>query len=99
MLGKLNASQRKVTIVGGGISGLLAAHYLDRGGWEVHLVEKSERLGGLIRTETVPLGISEKAAHSFLLSSELQDLATELQVECVGVQASAKARYILRDGK
>lgn len=38
---------RRVAVIGGGIAGLAAAHYLTRDGCEVKLFEATERLGGL----------------------------------------------------
>ena len=40
----------RVAVVGGGITGLAAAHYLRRAGVSVTLVEAGDRLGGKIRT-------------------------------------------------
>ncbi len=37
----------RVAIIGGGISGLAAAHYLERGDAQVDILEGSDRLGGL----------------------------------------------------
>src|SRR5207245_11051332 len=36
-----------VVVLGGGVAGLAAAHYLAKGGWPVTVVEKSAALGGL----------------------------------------------------
>ncbi len=40
-----------VVIIGGGISGLATAFYLGRRGVSSVLIEKSNRLGGLIKTD------------------------------------------------
>mgnify|MGYP000877345132 CR=1 FL=1 len=39
---------KSVAIIGGGISGLVAAHELDRKGYQITIFEKSHRLGGRI---------------------------------------------------
>lgn len=97
MIGKLNLSDRRVTIIGAGFSGLLAAYELDRRGFEVTLYEKQNRAGGLIRTLQTDYGMTETAAHSFLATDEVRALCQDLGVELIGVQA--KERYILRDGR
>lgn len=44
---------RTYAVVGGGASGIAAAHYLQRQGIEVELIEMGERLGGRIATQTM----------------------------------------------
>ncbi|MEM3101469.1 MAG: NAD(P)/FAD-dependent oxidoreductase [Candidatus Nitrosotenuis sp.] len=41
---------KKLTIIGGGITGMAAAYIASRDGWDVTLLEGSSQLGGLIRT-------------------------------------------------
>ena len=53
---------RAVTVVGGGFSGLATAYYLSRAGIPVEIVEKTDRLGGLIATLQTPHGPVETAA-------------------------------------
>ena len=53
---------RSVTVVGGGISGLATAYYLSLAGIPVEIVERSDRLGGLIATHRTPHGPVETAA-------------------------------------
>lgn len=96
MLGKLNLNFKQVTVVGGGFSGLVAAYFLDRSGYEVTLFEAQARVGGIIRTEATPWGIAEMAAHSVLGSAAVQEFFNDLGVEWVPVQN--RARFILREG-
>ena len=53
---------KPVTVVGGGVSGLATAYYLSLAGIPVEIVEKSDRLGGLIATYETPDGPVETAA-------------------------------------
>jgi oxygen-dependent protoporphyrinogen oxidase len=99
MLGSLDPRKNKVTIVGAGISGLLIGYVLKKRGFEVRIFEASSRTGGLIRTQKTLYGISEKAAHSFLVSPEIQSFFDELKLDLIPVNADAKARFIVRDGK
>ena len=57
----------KVLVVGGGISGLVAAYELGRAGIPVTLVEASPRLGGKVGTEHVDGYVVERGPDSFLV--------------------------------
>ena len=57
-----------ITIIGAGISGLTAAVYLHRKGYEVKIIEATERAGGRIKTDVV---------NGFLLDRGFQVLLTE----------------------
>jgi protoporphyrinogen/coproporphyrinogen III oxidase len=48
-----------VVVIGGGLSGLATAYYLNRAGIPVTLVEPSERLGGIIHTDRIELPTGE----------------------------------------
>ena len=99
MIGKLNPNDKRVTIVGAGISGLLIGYALKRKGYQVTIHEKTNRCGGLIETKHTPYGIVETAAHSILVNQTVKSLLDELGVEAIGVNSDAKARYIFRKGK
>lgn len=99
MIGTLDTTRREATVVGAGIAGSLAAYALDRGGYQVTLLEKGKRAGGLIQTLKTPYGIAETAAHSLLASTPVRRLCGELGVELVEVRKDSRARYILRDGR
>lgn len=99
MIGTLRPDLREVTVVGGGIAGLLISYMLDREGYIVTLIEASQRLGGLIQTAQTPFGIAESAAHSLLVTEDVGRFFSELGVELVEVQPDSKARYILRNGR
>jgi oxygen-dependent protoporphyrinogen oxidase len=99
MIGKLNPNDKRVTIVGAGISGLLIGYALKRKGYQVTIHEKTNRCGGLIQTKNTPYGIVETAAHSILVNETVKSLLDELGVEVVGVNPDSKARYIYRKGK
>lgn len=99
MLGSLDPNGRDVVVVGGGIAGLLAAYSLDRMGFEVTLLERKERLGGLIETRRTSTGMAEAAANSILATAQVKRLCQELKVELCPVERSARRRFILRNGK
>src|ERR1044072_4966272 len=94
MIGTFKQAEREVTVVGAGISGLLAAHALDRKGYRVTLVEEKSHAGGLIHTKRTPYGIAEAAAHSLL--------ATPGEGRGVGlaeIRGDSRARFIGRGGR
>jgi len=99
VLGSLDSTRREVTIVGAGIAGMLAAYALDKKGYQVTLLESSERAGGLISTRRTAYGIAETAAHSLLTTPAVREFCRELGVELIEVRKGSRARYIVRDGK
>lgn len=78
---------RRVLVVGGGITGLAAAHALARAGVDVALLEASDRLGGKIRTEDLDGTAVDVGADAFL---GRQPHARQLAAE-VGLEARLRA--------
>ncbi len=74
---------RKIAVIGGGISGLSAAWYLQRHEQlEVHLFEKAARLGGVIETIYDGPYLIEKGADNFAtLIPDALDLSRELGLD------------------
>lgn len=99
ILGRLNESTKEVTVIGGGISGLIAAFFLNQKGYRVHLIEAEDRCGGLIQTFNLPLGLAESAAHSLLVTPQVRGLFEELKIPLTPLEPRSRARYILRGGK
>lgn len=70
---------RRAVVVGGGITGLTAAHLLTQRGWEVTVLEADERLGGKLRTEELAGQRLDVGADSFLIREpHAVDLARSL---------------------
>ncbi len=92
---------KKIGIIGGGISGLVAAFLLKNKEFEVALFEKSGRVGGNIQTVVIDSFKIEYAPNSLLKSPRLVDLikALDLETEVAAANAANKKRYVLRDGK
>lgn len=99
MIGALDPRSRKVTVIGGGISGLLSAYYADQAGFEVTLHEKSKRLGGLIETRYSTYGLIETAAHSLMVNGATRRLFGQLGIPLYPIDPKSRARFIVRDGK
>lgn len=85
----------KVAIVGAGITGLSAAHYLRRDGHMVEVFEKSDRAGGVMQTIHEPY-FFEKGPRTFQVGRcpELLQLIKEVGLENDLIYTSSKARYI-----
>lgn len=90
---------KRVTVVGGGFSGLTAAYYLARAGVAVTLLEKDDRLGGMVDTLQTPHGLVETAASGIRSTGRLEELCRELDVPLVVTKKESRRRYLFRDGK
>ncbi|HKZ78368.1 MAG TPA: FAD-dependent oxidoreductase [Pyrinomonadaceae bacterium] len=99
MIGRANTNRREVTVVGAGISGMLAAYALDSRGYQVTLIEEKAAAGGLIRTNKTDFGLSESAAHSLIATEPVRQLCRDLEVELLSPRKGSKAKYIVRNGK
>lgn len=91
-----------VVIVGGGISGLSAAYYLNQAGVAVRLIERSARLGGVIATDIVEGCLVEGGPDSFLAAKPAaMELIREvgLEADVIGSNDHQRITYIRRGGK
>lgn len=71
----------RVVVIGGGISGLAAAHRLSTSGLSVTLVEKNRQLGGKVVTEHVDGFLIERGPDSFVAGKgTVIELATGLGI-------------------
>ncbi|MDR1280138.1 MAG: protoporphyrinogen oxidase, partial [Opitutaceae bacterium] len=95
-------SRHPVAIIGGGITGLVAAHRLAREGHAVRLFEATPRPGGLVRSERDGGWLSEAGPNSLLdTKPELAALLAELGLAEARqyAQPEAKKRFIVRRGR
>lgn len=86
---------KKITIIGGGFSGLTLALELVTRGFAVEVLEKKS-WGGLIQTKIFPEMQAETAANAFLMTAALEKLAATIGCELVPTQKIAKNRFIFR---
>ena len=89
-------------MVGAGLTGLVAAHALERSGTRAVVVEAAAKPGGVLGTRRDDGLLVETGANSVLDNTPLlQRLLDELGIagERVDAAAAAAKRYVVRDGK
>lgn len=95
-------NRRQVVIVGGGISGLSAAYFLLEAGFRPLLIEKSNRFGGLIRTDFIDGCELEAGPDSFIAAKPaVASLARKLGIEAeiIGSNDAGRRIFIVKNGK
>lgn len=93
---------RRVVIIGGGISGLSTAWYLSKAGIRATIIERENRLGGVIKTETIEGCIAEGGPDSFLTAKPAaKELIDELGLtaDLIGSNDHQRATFIWRSGQ
>ncbi|MFW6085415.1 MAG: protoporphyrinogen oxidase [Gemmatimonadota bacterium] len=92
--------QRRVAVVGAGISGLLVAHGLQGAGVPCTLFEASDRVGGVIRSGRVDGRVAEWGPQRLRLTADLRALVEELDiVDELLLAPGDLPLYIVRDGR
>lgn len=92
---------RHVAVVGGGISGLSAAYYLQQRGIDCTLIEASPQLGGVIRTEQVDGCLVEAGPDSFIAQKPWAlELIREVGLgdEVIGSNDDRRKTFVLKGG-
>ncbi|MDO7883824.1 protoporphyrinogen oxidase [Hymenobacter cheonanensis] len=92
----------RIAIIGGGLTGLTLAYYLQKAGVAYDLLEASPRPGGNLLSPQAPTGYQlEAGPNSLLLSPELEELLTELGLADAIQEAApvSQHRYVLRGGQ
>ncbi len=93
------SSNRKTIVIGGGISGLSAAHYCPG---ESVVIEASSRLGGILRTEHLHGCVVEQGADSWLTSKPwAAELVRELGLagQLTGCNDAGRGTFIWKRGE
>ncbi|WP_044203936.1 protoporphyrinogen oxidase [Flammeovirga sp. OC4] len=91
----------RIGVIGGGISGLTAAYYLQKKGHTCIVLEASDRTGGCIKTEKIDGRLYENGPNSLLFNDDHLSLIKELGIEDQLQEAADvnKDRFILKNGK
>jgi len=90
-----------VVVVGGGITGLVAAYDLARAGVPATLVEESDRLGGKVQTERIDGFLIESGPDSFIrFRPNAVELVRELGLEHALIRPSEpRAVHVVANGR
>ncbi len=102
MSGESAGAMRDAIVVGGGISGLVAAWRIRESGRDALVIEAEREVGGNIRTYRDGEYVLERGPHSFMGSAEsIWRLLANLGMEDRALAASAAAdnRFVYRDGR
>jgi oxygen-dependent protoporphyrinogen oxidase len=93
---------KDLIIIGGGITGLTTAYNLKKAGVDFILLEKNDRVGGVIHTVSENGFTYEEGPNSGIIANvEVLRLFNDLSPECKLEEASenVKKRYILKNGQ
>lgn len=94
--------RKQITILGAGISGLAAAHWLQKDGFDVTILEAKSEPGGAMETRTDQGFLIDYGPNSGLETTPLiSQLAEEVGIKDQMIYANSEAnkRYILKNGK
>ena len=91
--------QRTVVVIGAGFSGLMTGFYLVEKGFSVQFVEKKERVGGLLGSQSIQGAVVEQAANAFIATDELERVSEVIGVPLYSKKKEARKRYIFRNGR
>lgn len=97
-IGQIDKSQKEVTIIGAGISGLLMGYYLKKSGFLVSIYEKNNFVGGKINTIDTQYGPAETAANAVYTNDDVLALMEELNLK-YAIAPHALKKYVWRNGK
>lgn len=98
VIGKIDPSEKNVTIYGAGFSGLVLGYYLKSEGYKITIFEKSNKVGGKIQTKKVEGGLVEKGANALYLNADGLELLKELKLEPIPAARKLK-RLLMVNGK
>ena len=93
-------SDKKIVVIGAGISGLTTAYLLFKEGYDVIALEQNDKVGGSIETVSAEGFLFDRGPNSGLETTPLiQQLVKDLNLEDQFVYANREGnkRYILRD--
>ncbi len=98
----MNVSQKKVIIIGGGISGLSVGYWLHKLGFSVNVLEKEKEVGGYVKSHLYEGYLVESGPNSTLNQyPEVRELCKDIGLEDEQVEGnpSSKKRYLVKNGK
>jgi oxygen-dependent protoporphyrinogen oxidase len=97
VIGQLSDPSKPIHIWGAGFAGLILAYFLSEKGHEIHLYEKSNRVGGKLKTSHTPFGPVEAAANAFYADEKMLSHFEQLGLKPVFSRKKLQ-RWIWREG-
>lgn len=91
---------KKITILGAGISGLATAHWLEKEGYEVTIIEKASQPGGAMSTKIVGDYLIDFGPNSGLETTpKIKELVDDVNLsnEMIYANQQGNKRYILKN--
>lgn len=98
VIGKIDPSDKHVTIWGAGFAGLVLGYYLKSEGYKITIYEKSNKVGGKIQTKKIEGGYVEKGPNALFLNADGLELLKELKLEPLPAAKKLK-RLLMVNGK
>jgi len=98
----MSLSQKKIVVIGAGISGLTSAYLLFKEGYDVIILEQKDKVGGSIETVMADKFLFDRGPNSGLETTSLiRRLVDDLNLHDQFVYANKEGnkRYILRNGE
>jgi protoporphyrinogen/coproporphyrinogen III oxidase len=92
----------KLIIVGGGLAGLAAAHHARERGIDFVLLEASDRVGGLVRTERADGFVIDRGPESILVEKPAAITlarAVGLESEIIGTLPANRGAFVVHQGR
>lgn len=96
------SSSNTIAVLGGGISGLSAAWYLKKKGFEVTLFEAQEDTGGVIRSVSNQYSVFDFGPNTIRdKTGSVSEMITDLGLEdeMLSMSEGSKTRFIVRNGE
>src|SRR5204862_1730279 len=72
------------------------AYFLTKKGFKVRIIEKTDRVGGLIKTIHTAHGLVETAANGLLNSVRLEAMCADIGVPLIPTRKEGRKRFIYR---
>lgn len=98
IIGKINPEDRHVTIWGAGFSGLVLGYFLKDQGYRITIYEKSNQVGGKIKTKKTQGGLAETGPNALYLNQDGLELLRELKLEPIPAAKKLK-RLLMINGR
>src|SRR5262252_8162367 len=89
-------SKTTINVVGAGFSGLTTAYFLTKKKFQVRIVDKADRPGGLIKTFRTEHGLVETAANGLLASARVEAMCADIGVPLLTTREEGRKRFIYR---